>query len=225
MGCHRSYKDGCAGAHALDIVGERWGLLVVRELLLGPKRFSDLRESLPGISPNVLSQRLGELGEAGVLVHRRLPPPYSASVYELTEWGMELETVIAQIGSWGAKSPVLPRDYPLSVNSIVMSFRTMFDPSRAAGAEGSYELDIAGETFCATVLSDSIEIERGAAVDPLAVISGEPTALAQLAYDDVELAAAVEYGLVGVSGDRRAVKRFFALFTLPQPAAAPAAAA
>src|SRR5829696_7206603 len=101
----RTYGDGCAIAQALDLVGERWALLVARELLLGPKRYTDLRRGLPNASPNVLSQRLGELERAGVLRRRKLPPPAASRVYELTEWGMELEPVIVRLGRWGARSP------------------------------------------------------------------------------------------------------------------------
>src|SRR5829696_7888968 len=98
MAAMRAYCDGCATAHALDLIGERWALLVVRELLLGPKRFTDLRAGLPGVSPNVLAQRLRELESAGVVHRRKLPPPAASRVYELTEWGEELEPVIVRLG-------------------------------------------------------------------------------------------------------------------------------
>src|SRR5207249_2572577 len=114
-----------------------WALLVVRELLLGPKRFTDLRASLPGISPNVLTQRLNELEQASVLLRHKLPPPYGAWVYELTAWGKELETVIVELGRWGARSPALPRDPAMSVNSLILSFRSMFDPAAAGNLKGS----------------------------------------------------------------------------------------
>src|SRR5687767_14711475 len=134
----RSYEDGCATAHALDIIGERWALLVVRELLLGPKRFTDLRADLPGVSPNVLSQRLDELERVAVLRRRRLAPPAAAWVYELTEWGAELEPVILQLGRWGARSPFMKPDLPMSVDSLALSLRAMFDPGAANGFKPSY---------------------------------------------------------------------------------------
>ena len=118
----RSYEDGCAAAHALDLIGERWALLVVRELLLGPKRFTDLRAGLPNVSPNVLAQRLRELEQAGVVRRRKLPPPAASKVYELTEWGMELEPVIVviprggpepKVGSEPKASPTKGRPAPL----------------------------------------------------------------------------------------------------------------
>ena len=98
-----SYDDGCAAAHALDLVGDRWALIVVRELVLGPKRFADLRADVPGISPSVLAQRLRELEEAGVVVHDELPPPARVNVYDLTPWGRELEEVLQVLGRWGSR--------------------------------------------------------------------------------------------------------------------------
>src|SRR3954449_3642338 len=102
MATKRTYGDRCGVARALDVVGERWALLVVRELLLGPKRFTDLRAGLPHVSPNVLSQRLRELEEAGIVRRRKLPPPAGSRVYELTEWGEELEPIVTRLGAWGA---------------------------------------------------------------------------------------------------------------------------
>src|SRR3546814_14695887 len=101
----RSYEDACGSAHALDLVGERWALLVMRELMLGPKRFSDLRADLPGISANVLTQRLEGLESAGLLIRRQLPPPASVQVYELTPWGYESEPIFQALGHWGVPSP------------------------------------------------------------------------------------------------------------------------
>src|SRR5437867_13400571 len=98
----RSYDDGCAAAHALDLIGDRWALLVVRELVLGPKRFTDLRAGLPRISPNVLTQRLEELERTAIVRRRKLAPPAAAWVYELTEWGTQLEPVIAALGRWAS---------------------------------------------------------------------------------------------------------------------------
>src|SRR3954452_5502790 len=106
----RTYAQACGTAYALDVVGDRWALLVGRERVLVPKRFTDLREGLPGIGPNVLSQRLKELEEADVIRRRVLPPPAGSTVYELTEWGRELEQVVVQLGRWGARSPNMPRE-------------------------------------------------------------------------------------------------------------------
>src|SRR5215204_2592046 len=115
----RSYEDACGAAHALDLVGERWALLVMRELMLGPKRFSDLRADLPGISANVLTQRLEGLEASGVLVRRRLPPPASVQVYELTPWGYESEPIFQALGRWAARSPQHDPSLPLTAVSLV----------------------------------------------------------------------------------------------------------
>lgn len=214
----RRYDDGCATAHALNVVGERWALLVVRELLLGPRRFTDLRAALPGIGPNVLAQRLSGLTEAGVVARCLLAPPASVWAYELTPWGRELEAPIAALGRWGARSPALPRGRPMSAASLVLSMRTMFDPSTAAGVRLSLDLAIGAERFAVTVGKGSIAIEPGAASDPDARIASDVDTLARLAYDGAKLGDSIESGAVVVDGDRSAAKRFFKLFTLPEPA-------
>ena len=215
----RTYCDGCAAAHALDLVGERWALLVVRELLLGPKRFTDLRAGLPGASPNVLAQRLRELERAGVVRRRKLPPPAASRVYELTDWGMELEPVIVRLGRWGARSPSKPRDAALGVDSLILSFRTMFDSRAADGLRTSYELHLGEDVFRAEVADGRFEIVRGEAQRPDATIETEPATLAALVYEGRPLAEALRSGEVKVEGDESAVERFLTLFPLPEPAA------
>ena len=133
MSRRRRYDDACAAAHALDLVGERWALLVMRELMMGPKRFGDLRPSLPGISANVLTQRLEGLEAAGVLRRRKLPPPANAQVYELTAWGYESEPIFQALGRWAARSPTHDPTLPFSAASLLLSLRTMLDPARAEG--------------------------------------------------------------------------------------------
>src|SRR5918998_4174539 len=113
MATKRTYGDGCAIAHGLDLVGERWALLVVRELLLGPKRFTDLKTGLPNASPNVISDRLRELEQAGLVTREKLPPPAGSRVYALTDWGRELEPTVLSLGRWAARSPALPADDPM----------------------------------------------------------------------------------------------------------------
>jgi DNA-binding HxlR family transcriptional regulator len=136
----RTYGDGCAIARGLDLVGERWALLVVRELLLGPKRYTDLRRGLPNASPNVLSERLRELEREGVVRRRKLPPPAGSRVYELTDWGRELEETVMALGRWAARSPSQPSDAPIGVDSIVLALRARFDPHAAHGLGAGYEL-------------------------------------------------------------------------------------
>jgi len=215
----RTYCDGCAAAHALDLIGERWALLVVRELLLGPKRFTDLRAGLPSVSPNVLAQRLRELERAGVVRRRKLPPPAASRVYELTDWGMELEPVIIRLGRWGTRSPSRPRDAQLGVDSLILSFRTMFDPRAADGLNASYELRLGEESFRAEVAEGRFEVARGGTVRPDAIIEADPATLAALVYEGRELAEALSSGDIRIEGEREAVERFLRLFPLPEPAA------
>jgi DNA-binding HxlR family transcriptional regulator len=214
----RTYEDGCAAAHALDLVGERWALLVVRELLLGPKRFTDLRAGLPHASPNVLSQRLRELEGAGAVCRRKLPPPAASRVYELTEWGEELEPVVISLGRWGARSPSRPRDAGLGVDSLILSLRTMFDPRAAEGIEASFELRLGEDVFRAEVADGRFEIDRGGAEQPAAAIEADPATLAALVYEGRSLDEALRSGKVEIEGDAEAVERFLTLFVLPEPA-------
>jgi DNA-binding HxlR family transcriptional regulator/putative sterol carrier protein len=214
----RTYDDGCAAAHALDLVGERWALLVVRELLLGPKRFTDLRAGLPHASPNVLTERLRELEAVGVVVRRKLPPPAASRVYELTDWGRELEGVIISLGRWGARSPSKPREAQLSVDSFILSLRTMFDERAAEGLEASYELKLGEESFRVEVAQGRFEVERGEEERPDAIIEGDPATLAGLVYEGRQLDEALESGEIRIEGDRSAVRRFLELFSLPEPA-------
>jgi DNA-binding HxlR family transcriptional regulator len=220
----RTYDDGCAAAHALDLVGERWALLVVRELLLGPKRFTDLRAGLPGVSPNVLAQRLRELESAGVVHRRKLPPPAASRVYELTEWGEELEPVIVRLGRWGARSPSRPCEATLGVDSLVLSFRTMFDPRAADGLKARYELRLGEDRFYAVVDDGWFEIARGGADRPDATIETDSGTLAALVYEGRQLDEALRSGDIKMEGDESAVERFLTLFPLPE-LAPPAAGA
>ena len=220
MATKRTYDDGCAAAHALDLVGERWALLVVRELLLGPKRFTDVRSGLPNASPNVLAQRLRDLEAAGVVRRGKLPPPAASKIYELTEWGRDLEPVIIALGRWGVRSPTKPPDAELGVDSLILSFRTMFDPEQAKGFGASYEFRLGEARFRAEVAEGRLEIERGTAEAPDATfVETEAGTLAALIYDDLELDDALSSGDLRIEGDRDVVERFLTLFPLPEPAA------
>ena len=219
MATTRTYDDGCAAAHALDLVGERWALLVVRELLLGPKRFTDLRAGLPNTSPNVLVQRLRGLEAAGIVRRGKLPPPAASRIYELTEWGRDLEPVIIELGKWGVRSPTKPPDAELGVDSLILSFRTMFEPERAAELDASYEFRLGEDRFRAEVADGRLEIERGSAERPDATVETDAGTLAALVYQDLELDEALSYGDLSIRGDSKLVERFLTLFPLPEPAA------
>lgn len=176
MSGSRTYGDLCGVARSLDVVGERWGLLIIRELLLGPKRFSDLLGGLPGASPNVVSQRLRDLVEHGVVRRRDLGPPTRIHLYELTKWGRELEPVVLQLGRWGAKAPQ-PEGGTLGVDSLVLSFAAAFDPARARKARATFELRIDDDPFVLELADGTLRARRGTAPRPDATIIAERSAL------------------------------------------------
>ena len=220
MARRRTYGDRCGIARALDLVGERWALLVVRELLLGPKRFTDLREGLPHVSPDVLSQRLRELEDSDVLRRAKLPPPAGSRVYELTDRGLELEPVILALGRWGSGAPFPPGDAKLGSDSAVIALMTVFDPSAADGLNASYELRLGKDRFRARVAAGRIEFARGSAEEPDATIETDPETLSAVLWQGRRLAEAERAGDVRIEGSRRAATRFLGLFALPEPAAA-----
>ena len=178
MATMRTYGDGCGIAHALDLVGERWALLVVRELLLGPKRFTDLRAGLHNASPNVLSQRLRELEQAGVIQRRKLPPPAASTVYELTDWGRELKPIAIALGTWALRSPTFPRDAPVGTDTVILALSTFFDADAAGDLNARYEIRLGEHAFQVHIADRQIDVDRGAAVDPDAIIDTDPETLA-----------------------------------------------
>jgi DNA-binding HxlR family transcriptional regulator len=216
----RTYGDGCAIARALDLVGERWALLVVRELLLGPKRYTDLRRGLPNASPNVLSQRLRELERAGVVRRHKLPPPAGARVYELTEWGRELEEIVIALGRWGARSPMPPSDAAsMSADSIILALRTRFDSGAAHELRANYELRLGDDRFRIEVADNQIEIARGGVDQADATIDTDPGTLDAVLWRDRPLADAQRSARMTIEGDKAAVERFLRLFPMPEPSA------
>ena len=214
----REYNDGCAAAHALDIVGERWALLIMRELLLGPKRFSDLRDSLPGISANVLTQRLEGLEDVSIVRRKRLPPPAASNVYELTEWGMESEEIIKVIGRWAARSPYMSGNKPMSVNSVILSFRTMFSAEKAGNLAAVIGLRFGEDEFLASIADGVLEISRGKAALGDVVISCDQNALVGAVYGGASLDEMTKAGEMELTGKTSLAKRFCKLFPLPEPA-------
>lgn len=214
----RVYDDACGAAHALELVGDRWALLVIRELLLGPKRFSDLRAGLPGISANVLTQRLEELEAIAIVVRRKLPPPASAWVYELTPWGLEAEEIVKVIGRWAARSPSHDPSLPISVASTVMSMRTMFAPERAKDLSGKIGFRFGAEEFVATLAKGRLTIGRGNADKADVVVEGGQQALAGAIYGGVPLAKLEKARALRITGNRALFEHYIRLFPLPDKA-------
>jgi DNA-binding HxlR family transcriptional regulator len=216
----RTYGESCGIAHALDLVGERWALLVVRELLLGPKRFTDLRGGLRNASPNVLSQRLRELEEAGIVRRRRLPPPAGSWVYELTDWGRELEPIVRALGLWALRSPAFPRDLAVGVDSVVLALKTLFDPAVAKRLSAEYELRLGDARFRVRIADGGIDVGRGDAADPDAIVETDVDTFVAVIWNGRELSDAVRAGDLRIEGDERAVSRLTGLFPVPEPVAA-----
>lgn len=214
----RRYDDACATAHAMDLIGERWALLVIRELMFGPKRFSDLRADLPGISANVLTQRLEGLEAAGIVRRRKLPPPTPVQLYELTEWGAEAEPIFQSLGRWAARSPLHDPTLPFSASSLFLSFRTMFDPARAEGIDASIGFRIGKERFLVRIAAGRLTAERRSFETTDAVFAGTAATIAAVVYGGAPITAMVDAGLLAVDGDRALAERFTRLFPLPDKA-------
>jgi DNA-binding HxlR family transcriptional regulator len=192
MATKRSYQDACRFAYALDLVGERWALLIVRELLLGPKRFTDLRTGLPHASTNI--------------------------VYELTEWGRDLEPVVTQLGAWGARSPLPPDAQTIGPDSAVLALGSLFDAGAAGELDTTYNLRIGEDRFRVEIAAGSVELERGAAGHPAATLAfpDAPTMAAVLTAQ-LSLEDALASGALQIEGSRQATKRFLRLFPMPEP--------
>jgi DNA-binding HxlR family transcriptional regulator len=212
----RSYDDPCGVARALDVVGERWALLVVRELLLGPKRFGALSSGLPGMSQNVLSQRLRELAGAGIVRRRTFGPPASSHGYELTERGRELEPVLAALARWGSRVPV-GTAAELSTDALMLALQTTFDPRAAGALRARLELRIGDDCLRAEIGSGRFAVSRGSAGRADAILTTGAATLRALVFGDRTIADAVGRGDLRIDGDRRAAARFIGCF--PRPAA------
>ncbi|HEY4008138.1 MAG TPA: winged helix-turn-helix transcriptional regulator [Pseudonocardia sp.] len=217
----RSYQDPCGVARALDAVGERWALLVVRELLLGPKRFADLARALTGMSQNVLTQRLRELEEAGVLTRRFLGPPTSSRVYELSPWGVELEPVLLALGRWGSRAE-LDADRQLSTDALVLALRTTFDPARSGGLTALIQLRLGNDSFVTEVGPGGLRISRGSAEEPVATVAADSATLRAVMFAGRPLIDAESAGELSLRGDRSVAVRFLAGFARPTGIEAPA---
>ncbi|MES2291418.1 MAG: winged helix-turn-helix transcriptional regulator [Pseudomonadota bacterium] len=211
----RWYDDACGTALAMELVGERWSLLIVRELMFGPRRFGELRGGLPGISANVLTQRLEGLEAAGILTRRKLPPPASVQVYELTPWGYESEVAIQELGRWAVRSHAHDATLPLSAASIMMSFRTMIDRSRSGDVGNTVGFLLGNEGFLAVIDAAGIAIRRVDAPQAPVVLSTDPMTLASLVYGGRPFADAEAAGVLRIEGDRALAERFVTLFPLP----------
>ena len=209
----RQYADPCGIARALDRIGERWALLVVRELMLGPKRFTDLKRGLPTASPNVLSQRLDELEAEGLIVRRELSAPYGGFAYELTERGRELEPVLIALARWGSRAQPVPAG-DLSDDALLFALRTTF-----TGANGKLDIELVLSGVAHhVVVDDGLSITRGPSPNADVRIETDGATLRQLVFRKAPLAAARKRGTAKLSGNLRAAARFVKLFSPPRSA-------
>lgn len=208
----RRYADPCGIARALDAVGDRWALLIVRELIFGPQRFSQLRAGLPGVSPNVLAQRLRELAAAGIVRPGLLDPPASVAVYELTGRGLALEPVLLELARWGSQEPVTTAN-ELSASALMFALRTVADP--AGAGDVSYALRVDSQWFSLEVAGGSVTIRRGRPAQPAAALAADRATLRAVAFGREPVSAAELDGRLAVTGDRGAAERFPQLFAVP----------
>jgi DNA-binding HxlR family transcriptional regulator len=211
----RWYDDACGAALGMELVGERWSLLVVRELLLGPRRFGELRSGLPGISANILTQRLAGLEAVGIVRRERLPPPANVQVYALTPWGYESEEVVLGLARWALRSPRHDHRLPFSPVSLMLSLRMLLLAERAGDHRANIAFHLGEERYWARLADGELRVGRGEASDVEATVIGPPSSFLPVAFGGMPLPAAESAGLLTVEGDRSAAERFFTLFALP----------
>ena len=211
---NRTYGQYCGFARALEVVGERWTLLIVRDLLVGPKRFTDLHQGLAGIPTNVLTARLKELEEGGVVRRRALPAPERSIIYELTEYGAELEDVVAALGNWGAKKLGDPRPGEVvTAESLVTALRTIFHPENARGVRATFELHMGEVVLHARVANKKVEVGKGPVGSPDLIIGAGP-AIKAMFTGEITPSEALKRGHVHIKGERALLDRFAEMFRI-----------
>jgi DNA-binding HxlR family transcriptional regulator len=212
----RWYDDACGTALGLELVGERWALLIVRELMFGGRRFSELRGSLPGISANILTMRLEGLERVGIVRRRTLPPPASVQIYELTPWGYEAEVILRELGRWATRSPLHDPTLPLSAASLLMSFRTMYSPKRAKGKAATIGFRFGTDGFIVDFGPEGVRTRRADPGGCALTVAANPVSLASLVYGGRPVADAEAKGELTLTGDRQLFDRFVTWFPLPE---------
>jgi DNA-binding HxlR family transcriptional regulator len=210
----RSYQDACGIARALDVVGERWALLVVRELLLGPQRYSDLRHALPNASSNVIADRLRELEANDVVQRRKLSPPAASWVYELTPQGRELEPILLALGGWGLRVPPPEPPIVLSATSVLLYLRGRAHPDPAAPPTVVH-IQLDDRTWTVRVQDGRLEIETGATAPADGTLRTDPETLNDLIEAPSRLRAALRRGAARVRGDEAAIRRLLRQVEIP----------
>jgi DNA-binding HxlR family transcriptional regulator len=206
----RRFDDACGLAHAMELLGERWAMLVLRELAYGPRRFSDLKNDLQGISANVLTQRLTELEARGLVRKTKLPPPAAVQVYEATSWGLEVVPVIASLGKWAARSPLHNPELRMSHVSVVMSLQTLLSAERARGLNARIGFRFGDTNYVTTLHDGLLDVDRGDADDCDVTFIGSPSEIAAVIHGGAPLET------IRIDGDLKLAERFRTLFPLPE---------
>lgn len=215
----RAYRQFCPAARALDVVGERWTLLVVRELLYGPKRYTDLLQGLPGIGPNLLARRLKSLEAEGVVARRDLPPPAASTVYELTELGRGLQPVLETLFRWGLNFMETPApDDTMRLGWLLGAIRAGVDAEAARGVRESYELRVDGEVLHVMVDDGTVYTGHGPARDPVLIVTSDLATFLAVASRRLDPEQALRAGLATIAGDPGALERSLRILG-PLPAA------
>jgi DNA-binding HxlR family transcriptional regulator len=220
MPTKRSYHQYCATARTLDLIGERWTLLAIRELLTGPRRFKDLAASLPGIGTGLLGARLRHLEAVGLVRRTTLPPPASVAAYELTDAGRELEPAIMALAQWGLKW-ALAKPEPgdaFHPGWAVIALQATFRAEEAAGVREAYEFRVDDEVFHARVDDGHVESVHGPAWEPALTVHADRETFRDLASGELSLEDAAREHRINIVGDRSALRRFHKIFRRPEPA-------
>jgi DNA-binding HxlR family transcriptional regulator len=205
----RRYDDACGMAHALELLGERWAMLVLRELAYGPRRFSELKADLQGISANVLTQRLTELEARGLVRKIKLPPPASVQVYEATEWGLEAVPVIASLGRWAARSPCHDPTLPMSHVSVIMSLQTLLSPELAEGLDVRVGFRLGDASYVTRLHDGRLDVTRREIGECDVEFAGSPSEVAAVIH------GGAPFETIRVQGNLKLARRFVRLFPLP----------
>jgi DNA-binding HxlR family transcriptional regulator len=222
----RRYGQYCALARALDTVGERWTLLIVRELLPGPRRYTDLLDALPGIGTNLLADRLKQLEQSGVVKRAKLPPPAPAAVYELTEYGRELQPALVALTRWGSKELRTPRrGEHFRPTWLGLAMLAAFQPEAAGGVNETYEFRVGLDVLHASVEDGTLEVRQGPSQDPDLIFTCNATVLRKILSRQLMLTDAVERGEAQIGGDHSALLRCAEVFGLTERPLEPATAA
>lgn len=213
----RTYDDGCGIAHAMNLIGDRWAILIARDLLLGPKRFTDLQAGLRGVGANVLARRLRDLEQTGVVRRRTLPPPAGSRVYELTEWAAGLQSILAGLARWGAASPLVRPTGEVGADSLMLGLRSFFDPAKMPDGTATYDIAVGNDRFTVHLADRRLDISRGQPHRADVTVQTDPKTLAALLGKTQRVSDAITHGRLHIVGNTALLEELLDATTLPVP--------